>query len=58
MSFDIIEEDIKHFIESKSEYVQVVGKAYARLWPVVKEQINKNLDGLSASNKRQKIKSL
>ena len=44
MSFDIIEEDIKHFVESKAEYVQVVGKAYARLWPVIKEQIIKNPD--------------
>lgn len=44
MSFDIIEEDIKHFVKSKAEYVQVVGKAYARLWPTVKEQISKNPD--------------
>ena len=44
MSFYIIEQDIKHFVESKAEYVQVLGKAYARLWPFVKEQISKNPD--------------
>ncbi len=44
MSFDIIEQDIQHFLESKAEYVQTVGKAYARLWPVVQQRINESSD--------------
>lgn len=44
MSFDIIEQDIQHFLESKAEYVQTVGKAYARLWPVVQKRINESSD--------------
>lgn len=44
MSFDIIEQDIQQFLESKAEYVQTVGKAYARLWPIVQQRINDYID--------------
>lgn len=44
MSFDTIEKDLQQFIESQAEYVQTLGEAYARLWPVVQQQINESSD--------------